>query len=179
MKVLITSENPVKLNACLQAFNQVFSNQNITYEALKVESEVPHQPLSDTETLQGAKNRVKNARRTGKSFDYIVGIEGGAELTGDKGFSFAWVVVESEDKSGQARTAAFEIPPKAVAMLEEGYELGIANDELFELHNSKQKNGAIGILTNNLVTRTGLYAPAVIMALLPFMEHNLTLFKPV
>jgi len=176
MKVLITSENPVKLNACKQAFNSVFSHKEITYGTTKVSSNVSDQPLSDKETLQGALNRIENVRDVAGGYDFIVGIEGGAEIRGEKGYSFAWIVVEHHQKTGRARTAAFEIPQNAVEMLKKGYELGDANDVLFRLHNSKQKNGAIGILTNDLVTRTELYSPAVIMALLPFMDQNKSLY---
>ncbi len=176
MKVLITSQNPVKLNACKQAFSEVFPALTIDYELVKVNSDVSEQPLSDAETLRGASNRIRNARKFGPGCDYIAGIEGGAYIEKGHGFSFAWVVIDNGQKIGQARTAAFEIPAEAVKLLQKGYELGHANDKLFSLHNSKQKNGAIGILTNDLVTRTDLYKPAVIMALLPFMEHNNQLF---
>lgn len=176
MKVLITSQNPVKLNACKQAFSEVFPALTIDYEPVKVSSDVSEQPLSDAETLRGALNRIRNARNSGPGCDYIAGIEGGACIEEGRGFSFAWVVIDNGQKTGQARTAAFEIPVEAVKLLQQGYELGHANDKLFSLHNSKQKSGAIGILTNDLVTRTDLYKPAVIMALLPFMEHNNRLF---
>ena len=43
---------------------------------------------------------------------------------------------------------------------------------IFGRTNSKQGNGAIGILTNDLVTRTDLYEHAVLLALAPFITPD-------
>jgi len=52
-------------------------------------------------------------------------------------------------------------------------ELGEADDRVFERSNSKQTNGAIGLLTGNVIDRTTLYAPAVVFALIPFKNPEL------
>jgi len=54
-----------------------------------------------------------------------------------------------------------------------GMELGTANDLVFSQTNSKQKNGAVGLLTHNKVDRTELYRQAVILALIPFVNPDL------
>jgi non-canonical (house-cleaning) NTP pyrophosphatase len=51
--------------------------------------------------------------------------------------------------------------------------LGEADDRVFSRKNSKQSNGAIGILTNDAIDRTELYIPAVIFALIPFKNPDL------
>jgi len=56
-----------------------------------------------------------------------------------------------------------------------GLELGEADDLVFGQANSKQKNGAIGLLTNDVLNRTTLYEQAVIMALIPFKNPHLYL----
>jgi non-canonical (house-cleaning) NTP pyrophosphatase len=61
--------------------------------------------------------------------------------------------------------------PEAVARLvRDGMELGEADDRFFGRDNSKQKEGAIGILSDGRVTRTVLYKPAVTFALLRFVH---------
>lgn len=55
----------------------------------------------------------------------------------------------------------------------EGKELGEADDLVFGQTNSKQANGAVGILTDNVLTRTTFYEPAVILALIPFKNPEL------
>ena len=53
-------------------------------------------------------------------------------------------------------------------------ELGHADDQVFKRDNSKQANGAIGILTNNVIDREAYYIHAVIMALVPFKNPALS-----
>lgn len=61
--------------------------------------------------------------------------------------------------------------PEAVArLIREGMELGEADDCFFGRDNSKQKEGAIGILSDGRVTRMTLYKSAVIFALLRFVH---------
>jgi non-canonical (house-cleaning) NTP pyrophosphatase len=51
--------------------------------------------------------------------------------------------------------------------------LGDADDIVFKRSNSKQKNGAVGILTDNLINRTDYYTHAIILALIPFTNSKL------
>jgi inosine/xanthosine triphosphatase len=57
--------------------------------------------------------------------------------------------------------------------VKEGKELGDADDIVFGRINSKRENGAIGILSNNVINRAGLYEQAVILALVPFVQSRL------
>jgi non-canonical (house-cleaning) NTP pyrophosphatase len=52
-------------------------------------------------------------------------------------------------------------------------ELGDADDLVFGRQNSKQKSGAVGLLTHNRVTRRTLYEQAVVLALIPFINPDL------
>jgi non-canonical (house-cleaning) NTP pyrophosphatase len=52
-------------------------------------------------------------------------------------------------------------------------ELGDADDVIFSRRNSKQKNGAVGILTKDLIDREKYYTHAIIMALIPFNNMDL------
>jgi non-canonical (house-cleaning) NTP pyrophosphatase len=58
-------------------------------------------------------------------------------------------------------------------LIKQGYELGEADDIVFNRSNSKQKNGAVGILTDNLINRTDYYTHAIILALIPFTNSKL------
>jgi len=55
----------------------------------------------------------------------------------------------------------------------QGMELGHADDIVFQRSNSKQEDGAIGLLTRNLLDRAGLYEHAVLLALVPFFNLEL------
>jgi non-canonical (house-cleaning) NTP pyrophosphatase len=52
-------------------------------------------------------------------------------------------------------------------------ELGLANDRVFGTTNSKQASGLIGLLTNDVLTREGVFRDAVIAALARFLHPHL------
>ena len=136
-------------------------------------SGVANQPLSNNETFVGAKNRTDNASYEIKNADFYVGIEGGIEEVGDEMEAFAWVFIKSNGKYGKSRTATFFLPKEIAKLIKEGKELGEADDIVFNRNNSKQQNGAVGILTGDVIDRTKYYTEAVILSLIPFKNVNL------
>ncbi len=173
IKVVVGSKNPVKIKCTLLAFQKALPNDIIKVEGVSVPSGVSDQPMTDTETFQGALNRTRNAKALFPSAQYWVGIEGGIEDSGSDMEAFAWVTILSENQSGQARTATFQLPKKIQALVRDGIELGVADDMVFKRSNSKQSNGAVGILTKDLIDRTAYYEPAVVLALIPFINSDL------
>ena len=172
-RVIIGSRNPVKVQCVHQAFEKAFPGEEWACEGIAVASGVSDQPMSDVETLTGASNRAVNAQQQHPKADFWVGVEGGIAKTGNSMEAFAWVVVRAKERVGQARTASFALPPAIVALIEQGIELGHADDLVFKRENSKQKNGAVGILTHDLINRVSYYEPAVLLALIPFMNPEL------
>ncbi|MCF6360938.1 MAG: inosine/xanthosine triphosphatase [Cyclobacteriaceae bacterium] len=173
-KIIIASKNPAKIKAVENAFTKVFPNEVFEYEGVSVPSDVPDQPVGEEETLLGAENRVNNAIKSYKG-DYWVGLEGGVAHSDNQLEAFAWMVIRSSQMQGKGRTGSFFLPPKVAELVKEGMELGLADDEVFGQFNSKQKGGAVGLLTGNLLTRTSYYEHALILALIPFIneEHYL------
>lgn len=131
--------------------------------------------ISDQETLQGAVNRVKNAQSLSPGADFYVGLEGGVEDVDGELHEFAWIVVQSRDgKIGKGKTCTFLTPPAfRKLVLEQGKEIGEASDIIFGESNSKQKMGAIGLLTKGVIDRIELYRHAVVAALIPFTQTKL------
>lgn len=172
-KVVIASRNPVKIRCTEQAFIKVFPNEVFEFTGISVPSNVSDQPITDQETLQGAINRCNNARQDQPAAEFWVGIEGGIASRNGGMDAFAWVVILSATGQGEARTASFQLPPAIVKLVNEGVELGHADDKVFKRENSKQKNGAVGILTHDLIDRAEYYEPAVILALIPFINQEL------
>ena len=88
--------------------------------------------------------------------------------------AFAWVVVKTkENRFGKGRTGTFFLPPRVAELIKQGKELGDADDIVFGRTNSKQENGAVGILTDNVVDRAKYYTEAVVLALIPFKNKQL------
>ena len=82
--------------------------------------------------------------------------------------AFAWIFVLSQKGEGKSQTGTFFLPSEVAELIRQGKELGDADDIVFKRSNSKQKDGAIGILTSNVIDRTSLYQHAVVLALVPF-----------
>jgi len=172
VKVYIASANPVKIDSVKLAFTKIYPDVNLVFEGVSAPSEVSAQPLGEKETLRGALNRVKNLSKLNQA-DYFVGIEGGSKRVGKEMETFAWIVIKSKNKISKSRTSSFFLPKKIIELINQGKELGEADDIVFNRVNSKQSNGAVGILTGDVVTRTSYYEQAVIMALIPFKNPKL------
>src|SRR4051794_16334037 len=156
MKLVVASTNPVKLAAAAGGFRKMFPDVKFNIDGVHVESGVGHQPMNDHETLLGARTRAENARKVVVDADYYFGIEGGVQERDGVLEAFAWVVVISRDgKIGEARTATFQLPKRIAELVRAGVELGEADDRVFGRSNSKQTNGAVGLLTHDVVDRTG------------------------
>jgi len=172
-KVIIASQNPVKIQAVKEGFEKMFPDKNFEFVAISVPSNVANQPTTNHETFTGATNRANNATQKIKNADFYVGIEGGIETMDEEMEAYAWVVVKSKEKYGKAKTGTFFLPKKIVALIKEGKELGEADDIVFKRYNSKQENGAVGILTGDVTDRTRYYVEAVVLALIPFKNPDL------
>lgn len=174
--IAVASKNPSKIKAVELACNQIFHREFYILESFKAKSGVSDQPLGEEETYQGALNRAKDVQKNLPDADFWVGLEGGLIKQFDTLQAFAWMVVLDKHQVGHARTASFTLPQAIVDFIEQGYELGEADDRVFQRENSKHKDGAVGILTNGLIDRANYYAPAIILAFIPFLETNKYLF---
>jgi inosine/xanthosine triphosphatase len=172
IRIVVASKNPVKLEAVKEGLS-VFLNEPIEVLGVSVESGVSDQPMSDMETILGAEKRVENIQCQFPDYDFYVGIEGGVEESVSGLMAFAWIVISNGTTTGKARTAGFFLPPQISVLIHQGMELGDADDIIFSKQNSKQQNGAVGLLTNDLITRKSLYLPAVQMAFIPFLNPEL------
>jgi inosine/xanthosine triphosphatase len=173
MKIVVASANPVKLQAVSQGFQRMFPEQEFQIEQLVGVQGNSSQPHGDQETLQDASNRAERAAFLVPQADFWVGVEGGIEEHASQMVAFAWIVIKSKDRVGKGRTGAFYLPQAVAKLVRQGKELGEADDIVFGRSNSKQVNGAIGILTGDVVDRTQLYEQAVILALIPFKNPQL------
>lgn len=172
--VYIGSANPVKIECTRKGFAEVFHDHDaFQFNGVSVDSGIRDQPMTSKETLQGAKNRAFQLKDRYPEGDYFVGIEGGVQVFEGEMEAFAWVVIINHERIGKAQTSTFQLPPKIVTLIEQGVELGHADDIVFRRDNSKQGNGAVGILTEDVIDRVEYYRHAVILALIPFINKEL------
>lgn len=127
-KIVVASQNPVKINTTLSGFVNMFPAEKFEAKPAAVESGMSRQPLSDHETYLGAFNRAQNARSKVPNGDYWVGIEGGIEELDHELTAFAWVVITDNSRIGKGRTAVFVLPKAIENLIQQGMELGEADD---------------------------------------------------
>lgn len=178
----VGSKNPVKIKAALDGAKKALQVEEITAFGYDVPSGVSTQPMTDHETLEGAINRARNAFNAymdshGKPPDFALGLEGGVapSIVCDQDLEcYAWIVIYDGKKFGRGRTGSFLLPPPVRNLIiNEGMELGAADDKFFGTTNSKQKGGSVGQLTKGAIDRTLYYEHATVLAFVPFLWNDL------
>ena len=109
---------------------------------------------------------MANAKAAAPKADFWVAIEAGI----DEGATFSWVVIESREQRGEARSATLPLPEIILNKVREGEALGPVMSQYTGIDEIGRKEGAIGVFTAGTLTRSGVYHQAVILALSPF--HN-------
>lgn len=171
MKVAVGSLNPVKVTAVQMTFSRVWPEVEVV--AVDVPTGVSDMPMSDEETITGARNRA-HAARSQADADFGVGLEGGVHPSADGLLLQGWVVVvDRNGREGIGGAARLPLPQHIARRIYAGEELGPIMDDVLNDHNIKQKGGAVGALTAGLVNRDETFAVAVGYALAPFVSAQL------
>lgn len=172
IKVMVGSQNPVKVNAVRSALEALMTDCVIECEGMHAPSGVADQPMTADETREGAINRVAYCRQHAEA-DFYVALEGGVDRFEYGPATFAYVVIASSERQSVGRSAILPLPNIIYQALEAGEELGHVMDRLFNTDNIKQKGGAIGLLTNHQATRESTYHQALLLAMAPFLHSEL------
>ncbi len=174
-KVLIGSENSVKIESTRQSFSRFF--KPVEVQGLPADSGVPAQPINE-ETFTGAKNRAECVKyindEQGLNANFFVGIEGGILQLYNRWFQFSVIhILDQQHQESFGTTGLYELPNWIVEKLLAGSELGHIIDELAQDSNTKEKQSTIGFLTNGAVDRLENNTRAITFALVPFLQENL------
>ena len=171
IKVIVGSNNPVKVNAAKSAISELYADAIISCEGMHAPSGVADQPMSSAETLKGAISRVKYCKQQVEA-DFYVAMEGGVDMFEYGPATFAHFVIANKTRQSFGRSAILPLPPEVYRALQAGKELGDVMDHLFNTNNVKQKGGAIGLLTNGCATRESIYTQALKLAFAPFLHPH-------
>ncbi|MBN1201746.1 MAG: inosine/xanthosine triphosphatase [Anaerolineae bacterium] len=168
MLIAIGSTNPVKYNAAQAVLVPMYPD--IEFICVDVPSGVASQPWGNKATRTGALNRARAAlAQTGA--DLAIGLEGGVQESEFGLMTCAWcVLVDTHGQIGVGGNSSILLPKAVANRLRQGEELGAAMDQLVNEHNTKWRNGAIGILTGDLETRQSAYESILRLALAPFQN---------
>ena len=196
--VAVGTKNPAKIEAVKLGFTKLFPKTECTVFPVEVDSQVGVQPYGFESTIQGAINRAKNAyssvfKTHSKTITQLgIGIEAGMipvplTSTGYLDYQFC-AIFSSNGAISIGSGPGFEYPPKIVEKLmndPDHHEIGTIIAEISGISNTKEKEGAIGLLTKNIFRRAEILQYSVVSALLPIKSsrslfciilfiHNLT-----
>ena len=169
-KVVVASDNPLKVGVARDAFKKIFPDEEIVIFGKKSISGVPEQPMTSNETLRGAENRLAyiESLEGSKGADYLISMEGGVEHKGLDGLvEFAYILVKEikTGNTGKAKTTEFRVPKPIADIVLDGGEVGPASDKVFGSTNCKQKGGSIAYFTDGVTTREDIYIQAALFAI--------------
>jgi inosine/xanthosine triphosphatase len=151
--------------------------------ARQVTTTVPTMPLTDWQLMQGARERalaVRDSLRNRRlEADVYVGLEGGfhsISIEGEwhtflRGWAFA---TDGGERSAFGAAPSISVPKLIVKSVVEGRkELGVVIDEVAGARDVRSRQGAWGVLSRDLVTRSMSFELALIAAFAPFYNSNL------
>ena len=157
-----------------------WANANVV--ARRVETNIPAMPLTDWQLMQGARERALAARDSLHSrrleADLYVGLEGGFHSVSIEGewhtFLRGWAFVTNGERGAFGAAPSISVPAYIVKNVVEGRrELGTVMDEVTGGRDIRSKQGAWGVLSRDLVTRSMSFELALIAAFAPFYNPRL------
>ncbi|MBO0586216.1 DUF84 family protein [Sporosarcina sp. E16_8] len=155
MEFMIGSTNPAKVKAVKEVLAIHFP-QSLLAE-IEVGSGVSDQPFGDDETRLGAINRALRAAGT-KAGAIGIGLEGGVRILEGQMYLCNWGALTLPDGTRfTAGGAQIPLPKEIAEELTVGKELGPVVDTYFKSSGIRMKEGAIGMLTANVVKRDELF----------------------
>jgi len=174
LRVAVGSKNPVKVGAVKAGFESYWREIPVQVTGFEVASGVSSQPLSDEESLKGARNRAQKALHALPAAAFGVGIEGGLQKIENVWTDTQWVVVVNRaGKVAIGQSVRVEVPDSMVELIHQGLELGEVIDKVFGQTNMKHAGGYINEVTQGLINREQQCLGAVISALVPFATPEL------
>lgn len=174
--IAIGSLNPIKIKAVQTAVTYYYPQANIL--SAHVPSGVSDMPLSDEEIIQGARGRATAVQQLLQT-EYGIGLEGGVHQDPFGWILTGWaVIVDANGRESIGAGGRLPLPAHLIPPLLEGEELGTLIDKLTEQNNTKQKGGAVELLTSGFMNRQQAFETAVTFALAPFVAKTLYTVTP-
>ncbi len=170
-KIAVGTLNPAKITAVTKTISRVWADVEIV--PVVVPTGISEMPMTDEETIRGARNRAQAARDKIDA-DMGIGLEGGVHPDDNGLMIQGWVaIVDRNGNQGLGGAARLPLPSQIANRILAGEELGPIMDDLLNAHNTRQKGGAIGALTAGLIPRGDAFAQATAYALAPFVAPQL------
>lgn len=170
-RIAVGTQNPIKIEAVRMVAEQIWG-KGVMVTGTAVSSGVPDMPHGDEVCITGARNRALAAQQV-QNADFGIGLEGGVQELDSGLYLCGWVVVVSTDgREGIGSSGKIQLPEGIAVKIRDGAELGPVMDEVVQAKNTKQKMGAVGLLTSGLIDRKMAFGTAVTLAFAPFLTPH-------
>ena len=139
-------------------------------------------PLTDWELMSGARLRAEAVRdlliEQKLEADLYVGLEGGFHSISVDGqwhtFLRGWAYATDGKRGSFGMSPSIEVPEAIVKSVTQGKrELGLVIDEVAGARDVRSRQGAWGVLSRDLLTRSMSFEAALIAAFAPFYNPKL------
>src|SRR5437660_8122713 len=154
--------------------------------ARSVRTDAPAMPLTDWELMSGARQRAFAVREilVGQKLDadLYVGLEGGFHSISVDGewhtFLRGWAYATDGERGSFGMSPSIAVPDAIVKNVIGGKrELGLVIDDFAGARDVRSRQGAWGVLSRDLLTRSMSFEASLIAAFAPF--YNSALYSPV
>jgi len=165
--------------ARIATIDRDWSDVNVV--ARRVETSAPAMPLTDWQLMEGARERALAARDSllnrRLEADIYVGLEGGFHSISIGGewhtFLRGWAYATDGERSAFGAAPSISVPAPIVKSVVDGrQELGTVIDQIAGGRDIRSKQGAWGVLSRDLVTRSMSFELALIAAFAPFYNQK-------
>jgi inosine/xanthosine triphosphatase len=152
--------------------------------ARAVEPNAPNMPLTDWQLMNGARSRAEavreKLRQEGSRADLYVGLEGGFHSLNldDEWHTFlrGWAYATDGVRGYFGASPSVSVPAMIADMVIDGRrELGEVIDEVAGERDVRSRQGAWGVLSRDLLTRSMSFEAALVAAFAPF--YNPALYR--
>ena len=185
-RIALGSDRAAKIMAVRASVARIASIDSAWAEAnvvaRPVTTNIPAMPLNDWQLMQGARERALAVRDSLRSrrieADIYVGLEGGFHSISIESewhtFLRGWAYATDGEKGSFGAAPSISVPPAIVKSVIEGRrELGLVIDEVSGGRDVRSRQGAWGVLSRDLVTRSLSFELALIAAFAPFYNAAL------
>ncbi len=181
MIIALGSDRAAKIMAVRAAVARISSvdarwnEASITARA--VETDAPAMPLTDWELMHGARARAEAVRAQlqseGAHAEVYVGLEGGFHSLSvdDEWHTFlrGWAYATDGERGYFGASPSVTVPHSIADMVIDGHrELGVVIDEVANERDVRSRQGAWGVLSRDLLTRSMSFEAALVAAFAPF-----------
>ncbi|MCA1573065.1 MAG: DUF84 family protein [Acidobacteria bacterium] len=173
----------IALRACVARVAEIDPSwAKVNVVARAVSTNAPAMPLTDWELMQGARERALAVRDLLRGqrleAEIYVGLEGGFHSISIEGewhtFLRGWAYATDDKRGWFGSSPSISVPARIVKSVIEGHqELGWVIDDVAGKRDVRSRQGAWGVLTRDLVTRSMSFELALIAAFAPFYNQGL------